>query len=100
MAEGVTNNSSAAALKLCSRAATWKVFKNLSDGKRICRAYDLPRQNRWNRDGGSVFKKRRAPVVAVDASLDDRFREPAQCRSHSRGLGLGFADRSLWIRVG
>ena len=27
--------SSAAALKLCSLAATWKVFRNLSDGKRI-----------------------------------------------------------------
>jgi hypothetical protein len=39
MAEGVTNNSSAAALKLCSRAATWKVFKNLSDGKRM-QTYD------------------------------------------------------------
>jgi len=31
-ADGVTNNSSAAALKLCSLAATWNVFRNLSDG--------------------------------------------------------------------
>ena len=29
--------SSAAALKLCSLAATWNVFKNLSEGKRIRR---------------------------------------------------------------
>ena len=40
MAEGVTNSSSAAALKLCSLAATWKVFKNFSEGKRISAAYD------------------------------------------------------------
>src|SRR5271168_3295645 len=35
MADGVTQSSAAAALKLCSLAATWKVFKNLSDGKRM-----------------------------------------------------------------
>src|SRR5271155_1440364 len=99
MADGVTNNSSAAALKLCSRAATWKVFKNLSDGKRICSAYDtsstisniraklarlwLPCSRALCAadharvcDRPSISEKRRELVVAVDAGLEDRFREP------------------------
>src|SRR5580692_3638429 len=123
MADGVTNNSSAAALKLCSRAATWKVFKNLSDGKRIYKTYDTSslasnirakltrlRLHRTRAlgaadharigDGLSISEKRRALVVAVDASLQYRLDEPPDCRRHSTRLRLRIADRSLRIGVG
>src|ERR1700753_2882712 len=62
-------SSSAAALKLCSLAATWKVFRNLSEGRRITSHDDTPSESSNIRASTS----RPRPTAAAEICP---FREP------------------------